>query len=360
MKEGLIKVIKFLSAFLLWYSGIAIIYRFIFNCLCGNPVTILCIHRVIDRTNGKSNLAKLYLKIGHLELSDLNKKLRFLKKKFKVISFNEYLDVREGGGHLPPNSCVLTFDDGDLEHYTKVYPLLKKLKLPATFFIPTAYISNNDCKWDDKIAAFIVGTKIKEFEFNTPLLAKKIFKIGTIDGKAKATTFLCGALKYVSAEMRKDFIRKLVEMLHLDDNWGAVICPRVMEWDQVRTIANDPLMSIGAHTQTHPVLTMLSEQEIEDEFRGCKQELEENIGRSVTLFSYPFGKCRDFNEKIKGITEKAGFQAACSFCYGRNDKGSDRFALKRIPLLSESLCVFKARMSGIFDFISAQREARKR
>lgn len=304
MKKGLINVIKYLLAAFLYYSGIAAICRFIFNRLHKNPVTILCIHKVIDGSNGESNLAKLYLKMGHLEFSDFKRRLIFLKNKFNIISFDEYLAAGEDRRPLAPNSCILTFDDGDLEHYTKVYPLLKKLKIPATFFIPTGYISNNNCKWDDEITALLVDTKIKEFEFHIPLLTRRVFKIGTIDEKAEVANYLCRTLKYASSETRKIFIKRSSKRLQIMKNYKVAICQRSMGWHHLKNIANDSLMSIGAHTQTHPVLTILKDNEIKDELSGSKREIEENIEKLVTLFSYSFGKLTDFDERIKEIAKE--------------------------------------------------------
>lgn len=47
------------------------------------------------------------------------------------------LALKEGQSVLPEKSVLLTFDDGYSEHYKYVYPVLKKLKLKATFFIVT-------------------------------------------------------------------------------------------------------------------------------------------------------------------------------------------------------------------------------
>lgn len=38
---------------------------------------------------------------------------------------------------------LLTFDDGTIDHYTTVMPLLKQFKMPAIFYIPTAKLDTN-------------------------------------------------------------------------------------------------------------------------------------------------------------------------------------------------------------------------
>jgi len=358
-ENNLIKILRFIAGVLLWYSGAAVAFRFVSNRLYGNAAVILCIHKVKNRLDEKSNLSKLYLKGEALELKYLEKRLVYLKKKFNIISLEKYIDICNEKKGLPRNSCILTFDDGDLEHYTIAYELLKKLELPATFFIPTDYISNNAHRWEDRISAFISAAKVKKFELNTFLLSRKNFNIGTLGQKNKVVNFLCKTLKYVPMKTRDDFIEDLAKDLRLYDDSISLDYQNHMEWNHLKTISDNPIMSIGVHTQTHQVLTMLSEREIEDEIKGSKRIIEENIGRTVTLFSYPFGKSDDLNEEIKKMVEKLGFRAACGFCYGRNNIKSDKFALKRIPLLPEPFIVFKARMSGIFDLISTAKGSQK-
>jgi len=45
---------------------------------------------------------------------------------------------------VPEKSVVLTFDDGHISNYEFAYPVLRKLKLAATFFIVPGYIGKTD------------------------------------------------------------------------------------------------------------------------------------------------------------------------------------------------------------------------
>ena len=57
----------------------------------------------------------------------------WLKKNgYNVVSVQAVLDAAEGNSSLPDKAILLTFDDGYLSFYTKVYPLLKKYHYPAT------------------------------------------------------------------------------------------------------------------------------------------------------------------------------------------------------------------------------------
>lgn len=70
---------------------------------------------------------------------NLRKQFLFLKKNYKITLLDDFIrkikqkeDIRE---------CVaLTFDDGYLDNYKNVLPLVKELKIPITIFVPTELI----------------------------------------------------------------------------------------------------------------------------------------------------------------------------------------------------------------------------
>lgn len=51
--------------------------------------------------------------------------------------------ARQGKKTLPNKALLLTFDDGALSSYDRVFPLLKQYKTPAVFAIPTSWINGN-------------------------------------------------------------------------------------------------------------------------------------------------------------------------------------------------------------------------
>lgn len=57
-----------------------------------------------------------------------------------TISLKDIQRAREQKVRLPEKSVLLTFDDGALSGYTKVFPLLKQYQLKAVFAIPTSWI----------------------------------------------------------------------------------------------------------------------------------------------------------------------------------------------------------------------------
>jgi peptidoglycan/xylan/chitin deacetylase (PgdA/CDA1 family) len=78
--------------------------------------------------------------------------MRYLVEQgYSTVSLYQLDDALLHGEPLPPNPVVLTFDDGYIDHYTNVFPILKEFALTATFFIITGFVDGNESaymNWD--------------------------------------------------------------------------------------------------------------------------------------------------------------------------------------------------------------------
>jgi peptidoglycan/xylan/chitin deacetylase (PgdA/CDA1 family) len=180
--------------------------------------------------------------------------LELKKRGYRFQPLSEIADGIRERGTEEPKSAAVTFDDGWLDNYQFAFPILRKLAVPATFFVTT-------------------GRRQDGIE----------------------------AAKRMSAAELNELLRS-----------G---------------------MSIGGHSRSHPDLTTLPEPAAVEEIHGCRQDLEQALGVSVSLFAYPGGA---FNRRVARLTQEAGYTAACSVLGpDRNDRRS-LFWLYR-DLLSESM-----------------------
>src|ERR1043166_982460 len=71
--------------------------------------------------------------------------MRYLVRKgFTTITLQELYDHLKFNVALPPRSIVLTFDDGYLDNWVYVYPILKKYRLKATIFVVPEFVDPTD------------------------------------------------------------------------------------------------------------------------------------------------------------------------------------------------------------------------
>ena len=76
--------------------------------------------------------------INSLELKEFINQLNFLKKKYKILSYQEFIYYSQQK-KTPKNSCMLTFDDGYKDHIKYVLPELNKRDISG-FFFPSAKV----------------------------------------------------------------------------------------------------------------------------------------------------------------------------------------------------------------------------
>ena len=129
-----------------------------------NDVTspfIIMYHRVLrgDVQERRAVQPGMYVSAQTFEMH-----LGVFKKRYHVMHLDDLLETFFGGGDAK-RCCALTFDDGWIDHYHNVYPLLEKYKIPATFFIPTAFIGTEKRFWSDEIADYLIKTERKEYEY---------------------------------------------------------------------------------------------------------------------------------------------------------------------------------------------------
>ncbi len=91
----------------------------------------------------------------------------------------------------------------------------------------------------------------------------------------------------VDEATQRRVVRVLAERYDVD---MAADCRKlVMGWDEIRALAADPLVTIGAHTKGHFAISKLSEERAHDEMVGGADRLERELGRRPVHFSFPYG-----------------------------------------------------------------------
>ena len=104
-------------------------------------------------------------------------------------------------------------------------------------------------------------------------------------------------------------------------------------------------VTIGSHTLRHAFLPDLKKEEIIDELRKSRNQLEKIIGHPVFVFSYPGG---GVTREAKALVAQEGYQGAVTTNYGSERR--DVYALRRIKIGEHdgNLFRFWAKLSGLY------------
>lgn len=285
-----------------------------------------------------------------------DKPVDFFQMAVSPVHFKEHLDVlRRSRRPLPLNDFVrdllsrtlpldavaLTFDDGYVDNLVDGKPLLAAAEVPATVFLPTGYIDRPESFWSDELEKLILlADGPQSFELMVPG-ESLLFDFGTEsaareDGTTPAASLkrryaallkLWGTLRLLEDEERRLIMVKLRSTFTSHNH--RLSLGRAMTADEVRALAAEGLVTIGAHTVTHPVLTGLGAAACRRESIESKLACEAMVGVPIAAFAYPYG---DFDAQAREAVRAAGFTIACSSQRGPAVATSDALALPRIHI----------------------------
>jgi hypothetical protein len=136
-----------------------------------------------------------------------------------------------------------------------------------------------------------------------------------------------------------------------------VIQKSVLSWEELRQMAREGV-TIGAHTQTHPILTQLPPERIRQEVAGSQQDLQREIGSVLPVFCYPNGDC---NDTVVRILQEEGFVTAYTMQDGQNNLGSvDALRLCRTSITRRtSPLIFQLRLLTPFSYLDKWRHRKQ-
>ena len=90
----------------------------------------------------------------HMPIEAFETNLRWLAERFRVMTLAEMVDgIQSGRPPDPRGEFALTFDDGLSNHFKLAYPVLQRLRLPATFFVCPELIEGRRWIWNQEARA---------------------------------------------------------------------------------------------------------------------------------------------------------------------------------------------------------------
>lgn len=116
-----------------------------------------------------------------------------------------------------------------------------------------------------------------------------------------------------------------------------------LEWSHLETMLASGLMTVGAHTHTHPDVRGISQEVLRDELITSNEIITKRLGIDPQHFAYPYGFWSDAAEvEVSSLYETAVIGATPS-----PNENPSVWRLHRYPVqLSDGLIFFKARMRG--------------
>lgn len=95
-------------------------------------VVVLLYHRVGGHTRSQIDMAARVFE----------RQMRYLRRHYRVVSLDDVTQISARGTtrHASGDTVAVTFDDGFVETYDVVYPILLRYAIPATIYVPALYV----------------------------------------------------------------------------------------------------------------------------------------------------------------------------------------------------------------------------
>lgn len=282
----------------LYFSGAHIALR----PFVGGVGAILTLHHVRPPRPDRFQPNRL-LEVSPGFLTRVIKALR--RSDLDLVSLDE-MHRRMVEGDFSRRFACLTFDDGYRDTLQWAYPILKEAGVPFAIYIPTSFPDRLGELWwlvleaviarNDRIG-LVIGGRDRKFDCRTVAEKRALFD----------ELYWWLRSRPMEAELR-EAVRNLAAFYHVDI---AAFCSELcMSWRELAELATDPLVTIGAHTVTHPTLAKLTKDNVRSEMDLSRSVIEAALAVRPQHLSYPFGDRTSAGAREFEIAAELGFKTA--------------------------------------------------
>jgi peptidoglycan/xylan/chitin deacetylase (PgdA/CDA1 family) len=293
--------------------------------IVGGIGAILMLHRVTafpekpDSVNQGLNIAPGFL---DLLIQDMK------ERGYVFVSLDEAVSRIQAGGSSD-RFATITLDDGYRDNRLEALPVFEKHSTPFTIYIAPALIDGAIDLWWEVIEDIVLARD--QVELPSAQGAVEV-DCSTPSAKTRAIDRL---RRYLSEELSEEDQRAALCTLAA----AAGIDPQgprgtLMDWDEIRTIAAHPLVTIGAHTVHHYALRRLGDATARREIADVADVLERRLGQRPSHMAYPYGHAAAAGPREAAFAKEAGYLSAVTTRHGviRPEHARHLHALPRISV----------------------------
>ena len=198
---------------------------------------------------------------------------------------------------------VFTFDDAYKDNLQYALPILRRHDCPFTLYVPTALVDGVGEVWWQAIEDIIAAQDaiaITQGGETTSL------DTGTVAQKQAAYDTLYWRLRQMPEGDRVDLLRSFAASYGYD--LDRQCRDLIMDWQELRTFADEPLCTIGAHTVRHYELAKLPIDQARSEMAQSAEVLFAQFGERPVHISYPIGGPASAGPREFELARELGFR----------------------------------------------------
>ncbi len=180
---------------------------------------------------------------------------------------------------------AVTFDDGYRDTLEYAWPILKRHEVPVTLFVASGFAEGTGVLWWEVLGKAVAGNDSVAAEIDGEL---RRFDCAGPQAKEETFTTLYAWLRGLPNEAALQAATATIAALNGIDT-AAQCRDLCMGWEELAGLAADPLVTIGAHTVSHPFLAKCDAETARAEMAGSRRAIEEKLGVRPQHFAYPVG-----------------------------------------------------------------------
>ena len=227
-----------------------------------------------------------------------------LEAGFEIIALDEVAERLADARERRPFIC-LTLDDGYKDNLQFAYPIFRRYAVPFAIYVPTDYPDGNGELWWLSLEEALRRLDQRTVDMNG---AVKTFILDSAKAKSNAFDAIYWWLRGLDETVARGLVAAWCKEAKFD---REKLCAKmIMNWDELRTIAADPLATIGAHTRRHFAVSKLAANEARAEIVESMAIISRFTGRPCRHFSFPYGDETAAGERDFLIAKAAGLVTA--------------------------------------------------
>jgi peptidoglycan/xylan/chitin deacetylase (PgdA/CDA1 family) len=261
--------------------------------------------------------------------AQLTSQCEHMQRHYHPVSLDEVAQATREGTPLPQNALAITVDDG-YRDFASAFPIFLAHGLKVTLYVVAGFASGELWLWPDQLLYLLEKSPRSEASLVLPDGTAVRYPLNDEAARRSAFGLLCEFLIRMNNEDRLATMGCLPGWLDIELPARAPERFAALSWAELRTLSQQGL-DVGAHTQTHPIVSKVETEEgLRREIGGCKSRIESHLRVAVNHFCYPNGKFPDVNQAAKLEAERAGFRTAVLAEAGFAEPEAGLFQMKRI------------------------------
>ena len=300
-----------------------------------NKLFISMYHYVRDLKHSR------YPEIKGFDVSFFRQQMDFFRDNFAVVCMEQVIDAVKNGGELPDNSLLLTFDDGYIDNYTYVLPILEEFGFQGSFFIPGKTFTTHQLLDVNKIHYILASADVEKLvldvkeklgyyrgsEFDYPS-TEELWNEYAIENRfdRKETIFVKRILQTVLPERLRNRISSDLFEKYVGVTEEQLAYELYMTPEQICTMKNHG-MFIGIHGYDHYWLANLPEEQMMKDIDMALNALVDFIDPECWVMNYPYGN--HSQAVIDYISSKGAFLGLTTEVRVADLEVDNRFTLPR-------------------------------